>query len=143
MLSSVISLTLEQCHFCENLPVLDVSLKGKHNEARRKATTMFFLPTREDMTDTLTDHGYLIDTRESGLYGIYTDESLLAGILAENDEGEIFSGTYLDNGEWVSASGDGTIEFLCSEANMRRATEEFLAAFDEMDISDDNESEDY
>ena len=142
MHNSVINLTLALCHFCENGRGLGVSLKGKHNEARRKATTMFFLPTREDMTNTLTDHDYLIDTRESGLYGIYTDESLLVGILAENDEGEIFSGTYLDNGEWVSASGDDAIEFLCSEANMRRATEEFLTAFDEV-MADDNEGEDY
>ena len=101
-----------------------------------------FLPTREDMTDTLTEQGYLIDTRESGFYGIYTDESQLVGILAENDEGEIFSGTYLVNGDWVSASGDDTIDFLCSEANMRRATEEFLTALDEMIFSDDDESED-
>ena len=106
-----------------------------------------FLPTREDMTDTLTGHGYLIDTRANGVYGIYTEESLLVGTLTENEDGDIVYGDFIANGEWFTASGDDVIEFLSNEAVRARETEKFNELLDKLHfgeaMTDDNESEDY
>ena len=100
-----------------------------------------FDTTREELTETLTEYGYLLETRGDRM-GVYTEDSQLVAEFHVNGD-VVMRGAYLPAwGPWVRpAEIDDVIEFLCSEANMRRATEEFLTAFDET-VADDNESED-
>ena len=100
-----------------------------------------FDTTRDELSNTLSDYGYLIADRVSML-SVFTEDSQLVAEFHLNDD-VVMRGAYLPAwGPWVRPDEiDDVIEFLCSEANTRRATEEFLAAFD--DVTDDNESEDY
>ena len=101
-----------------------------------------FDTTRDELSNTLSDYGYLIADRVSML-SVFTEDSQLVAEFHLNDD-VVMRGAYLPAwGPWVRPDEiDDVIEFLCSEANMRRATEEFLTALDEMIFSDDDESED-
>ena len=98
-----------------------------------------FDTTRDELSNTLADYGYLVADRGS-LLSVFTDDSQFVAEFRIIDD-IVMRGTYLP--AWgPGLTPDDIIEFLCSEANMRRATEEFLTAFDEV-MADDNEGEDY
>lgn len=100
-----------------------------------------FDTTREELTNTLADYGYLVEDRVS-ILSVFTDDSQLVAEFHLNDD-VVMRGAYLPAwGPWVRPDEiDDVIEFLCSEANMHRTTEELLTALDEA-VTDDNEGED-
>ena len=97
-----------------------------------------FDTTREELTNTLADYGYLVEDRVS-ILSVFTDDSQLVAEFRVIDD-IVMRGTYLP--AWGSGlTPDDVIELLCSEANMHRTTEELLTALDEA-VTDDNEGED-
>ena len=106
-----------------------------------------FNMTREELAETLTEHGYLIANR-GGLLGIYTEDSQLVAEFHVNDD-VVMRGAYLPAwGAWVRpAEIDDVIEYLCSEAILRRVDEEFLVALDDEEflkaLDDEDAGEDY
>ena len=97
-----------------------------------------FDTTRDELSNTLADYGYLVEDRVS-ILSVFTDDSQLVAEFHLNDD-VVMRGTYLP--AWGSGlTPDDVIEFLCSEANMHRTTEELLTALDEA-VTDDNEGED-
>lgn len=106
-----------------------------------------FDTTREELTNTLADYGYLVEDRVS-ILSVFTDDSQLVAEFHLNDD-VVMRGAYLPAwGPWVRPDEiDDVIEFLCSEAILRRVDEEFLVALDDEEflkaLDDEDAGEDY
>ena len=103
-----------------------------------------FDTTRDELSNTLSDYGYLIADRVS-ILSVFTDDSQLVAEFRVIDD-IVMRGTYLP--AWGSGlTPDDVIELLCNDAVRARETEKFNELLDELHfgeaMADNSESEDY
>lgn len=99
-----------------------------------------FDTTREELTETLTEYGYLLETRGDRM-GVYTEDSQLVAEFHVNDD-VVMRGAYLPAwGPWVRPDEiDDVIEYLAVFANMSAEDDEladFPMAGEELELNED------
>lgn len=103
-----------------------------------------FDTTREELANTLTEYGYLLEPRGDRME-VYTEDLQLIAEFHVNDD-VVISGEYLTAYEWYNDTPDGAVEYLAILANMDSEDDEladFTMAGDDVENGDEDEDEDY